>query len=134
MEHWIWLGLDRRIGQYVVFDKQLGGVRHARTMMPMPQSQQWSLARLQEVDTAPWTKFEGPAPVMIPKEHAPDEAAPAREPATRRLYIRQRDLEEHGHTPDCPRCDHILAHGPKDATVPHSEICRTRLVEAVSKT
>ena len=64
----VWLGLDRKTGQYIVFDKQLGGIRHARTVMPMPQSQQWSIERLQEIDITPWAKFEGPAPVVVPRE------------------------------------------------------------------
>ena len=103
--------------------------------MPLPQTQQWSLARLQEVDTTPWSKFEGPAPVLIPQEARPDEVAPARDHMARRLYIRQKDLEDHGYTPNCPRCDHIVAYGHRDAqNSNHSETCRRRILEELSKT
>ena len=79
--------------------------------MAMPLLQQWSLARLQEVDETPWSKAEGPAPVIVPQEQLPDRTAPAPEVITRRLYIYQRDLDKFGYTPNCPRCDYILEHG-----------------------
>jgi hypothetical protein len=33
----VWLGVERRTGQFVVYDKSMGGIRHARTLMPMPK-------------------------------------------------------------------------------------------------
>ena len=41
----IWLGVDRRTGQYVIYDHSHGGIRHARTIKAMPLSQQWSMPR-----------------------------------------------------------------------------------------
>ena len=50
-----------------------------------------------------------------------------------RLYIRQRDLHRHGYTPNCPRCDRIIAN-KSFIWHKHSEICRQRITEKLSKT
>ena len=43
----VWLGIERRSGQYIVFDKELGGIRHAHTIKPMPDPQQWQVEKIQ---------------------------------------------------------------------------------------
>ena len=32
----VWLGIDRKTGQYIVYDPQFGGIRNARTLMRLP--------------------------------------------------------------------------------------------------
>ena len=38
----VWIGLDRRTGQHLLYDKSMGGLRMARTIMAMPRPQGWS--------------------------------------------------------------------------------------------
>ena len=103
--------------------------------MAVPHPQQWSLARLQEVDVTPWSKFEGTLPAVVPHVPLPDEVAPARESVAKRLYIRQRDLEQHGYTANCPKCDHITQYGngKESQNYNHSEACRRRLLDEIAK-
>ena len=75
----------------MIFDKKLGGIRHARTIVLMPSPQQWSQERLQEVDVTPWAGHQGPSPVIVPKEQQADAAAAPKEVKSRRLYLRQAD-------------------------------------------
>ena len=130
----VWLGIERRSGQYMVYDKAQRGVKHARTIKPMPNPQQWQLDKLQEVDSTPWAMTDAQPPEIIPGE--PRQAVPTAERAAqaRRLYIKQSDIDNHGYTDGCPRCDHLRAYGSEGATMPHSEACRDRLVEAISRT
>ena len=39
----VWMGIERRTGQYIVYDKAHGGIRTARMILRMPEPQQWSL-------------------------------------------------------------------------------------------
>lgn len=57
-----------------------------------------------------------------------DRVAP---PQRRRLYIRREDVHKHGATQGCPGCRCILEE--RRTTVPHSESCRARIVEAMEK-
>ena len=45
----VWLGVDKRTGQYLVYDKDMGGIRQARTLIPMPRPQKWSAETVQSV-------------------------------------------------------------------------------------
>ena len=99
----VWLGLERNTKQYAVYDKKLGGIRHARTIVPMPSPQQWSLERVQKVDVTPGAIHQGPPPLIVPQEVKPDEAAAPKTVQTRRLYIRQGDLDARGYTPKLPQ-------------------------------
>ena len=52
-------------------------------------------------------------------------------PAERRLYIRKTDVEKYGATDGCPGCTCVLLDQP--TVLPHTEACRTRLLELMSK-
>ena len=52
-------------------------------------------------------------------------------PAERRLYIRKADVEKYGATEGCPGCTCVLLDQP--TVLPHTEACRTRLLELMSK-
>ena len=54
--------------------------------------------------------------------------------AARRVYIKARDLENHGYTSGCPRCEHEMKYGKGRTTLPHSERCRQRIMEELAKT
>ena len=50
----LWIGVDRRTGQYLLYDQAMGGLRHARTLLRMPEPQQWSLDMVKGVTATPW--------------------------------------------------------------------------------
>ena len=52
-------------------------------------------------------------------------------PAERRLYIRKADVEKYGATEGCPGCTCVLLDQP--TVLPHTEACRVRLLEMMSK-
>ena len=128
----VWLGVDGRTGQYVVYDKDHGGVGHTRTIKAMPQGHQWSMAKLQEVDALPWSAHVAPPPAIEPQTvKEPD--MKGRRPIVRRIYIKQTDLDKHGYTEHCPRCDHLREARPGKAPN-HSEACRARITAAIAAT
>ena len=130
----VWLGIERRTGQYLVYDKDHGGIRTARTILRMPDPQQWSLDKIKEVAATPWTTHEAPTPEVI--HHKQSDIPPTldKAPQLRRVYIKQADLNRFGYTQGCKRCQHILMYGPSSGTMPHSDACRARIVAELSNT
>ena len=61
----VWLGVDKRTGQYIINDRDMGGVRYARTILPMPEPQQWSLNLVQQVAATPWSLHSIEQPGVI---------------------------------------------------------------------
>ena len=129
----VWLGIDRRTGQYIVYDKDLGGIRPARTILRMPRPQQWSLDQVKSIAATPWSIHEPTVPEVI--YHKPGEEQPMLDKVAqiRRVYIRQADLDTYGYTQGCKRCQHILVYGANKGTMPHSDVCRARIMEEMSK-
>ena len=52
-------------------------------------------------------------------------------PQRRKLYIRRKDVHKHGATEGCPGCTCVLEN--RRTTVPHTEACRARIIEAMEK-
>ena len=130
----VWLGLERRTGQYLVFDKTMGGLRTARTILRMPEPQQWSLELVRGWSATPWTVHESSVPEVIHHSPGPEPAVENKLPQVRRVYVRQDDLNVHGYTKGCKRCQHILTYGPGTGTMPHSGACRERIMSELAKT
>ena len=79
----------------------------------------------------PWAIHEADVPNVI--RHKPTttaEVAPGSFAQARRLYIKHEDLEEHGFIQNCPKCQHIIMHGPDTGTMTHTERCRSWLTAA----
>ena len=114
----MWLGIERRTGQYVIYDRAHGGLRDARTIKPMPRGQQLAIDMIEAVDVTPWSSHTAPPrkiELQAPKK--PEDIG--RKPIVRRVYIKQSDLDLHGYTEHCPRCDHIREGKPgKAPTIP----------------
>ncbi len=70
-----------------------------------------------------------PAVVIIPSATDDVPAAVPSEAIPRQIYIRKRELEKHGYTKGCVRCDAIRACG--STTAQHSAACRKRIEEAM---
>ena len=129
----VWLGLERRTGQYTIYDIELKAVRHARTILRLPEPQKWSIGDVQGIAVTPWSIHEPTGPeVTFPQKDTAPENLPAKQRMARRMYIRQEDLDKHGYTQGCPKCDHLLTHGPSTGAIAHSEACRARLMEAIA--
>ena len=130
----VWLGIERRTGQYVVYDKTMGGIRTARTILRMPQPQQWSLDAIRGIEATPWSIHEPNVPEVVHHQPSSDITTKERVAQVRRVYIRQEDLDRHGYTKGCKRCQNILVYGPKSSTVPHTDECRDRIMAEFAKT
>ena len=131
----VYLGLERRTGQYIIYDQQIVSVHHARTIAQVPTPSKWSIDRVKEMLTTTWKQH-------LPTTHEAIEHKPIEQVATtdktatiRRLYIRQDDLDTHGYTQHCPKCQHIMTYGSETpATMSHSTQCRNRITEAIGAT
>ena len=128
----VWLGVERHTGQYVLHGRSRSGIKHARTIKPMPHGQQWSKDRIAEVSVTPWSSHEAPPPHIEPQQPKEPDAV-GRKLVVRRIYIRQSDIDNHGFTEHCPRCDHIRE-GRPGKPPNHSEACRDRLTKAIAAT
>ena len=83
----------------------------------------------------PWKSREPTEPGVIQHQLADQAETVTKTPAIRRLYIRQDDLDTHGYIQNCPKCQHLMAHGHSTpSTVKHSAQCRARLTEAIAST
>ena len=66
-----------------------------------------------------------------PKDEQPTVPKPI---VARGIYVRPEDIEQFGYTRGCPRCDHDRTFGPGRTNRAHSQMCRTRITEELSKT
>ena len=110
-------------------------VHHARTIAQVPAPMKWSIHRIQEMPTTPWTSNGPTEPGVIHHQPTDQVKTTTKTPTIRRLYLRQDDLDTHGYTQNCPKCQHTIVHGQSTpATMNHSAKCRTRLTEAIAST
>ena len=77
---------------------------------------------------------QGPDVVFQDKKPTTDEVESSEPRLTRRLYTKKVDYDNYGYTSGCPRCEHEVKYGPGRTTKPHSERCRSRIMEELSKT
>ena len=82
----IWMGIQRRTGQYIVYDKARGGIRAARTILRMPEPQQWSLEIVKDVSATPWSVHEPSTPEVIHHQPADKPQAAEKLAHVRRVY------------------------------------------------
>ena len=54
----MWLGIDGRTGQHILFDASQGGIQYARTLMRMPDAQKFDLDKIASVTATPWSIHE----------------------------------------------------------------------------
>ena len=131
----VYLGIERRTGQYMIYDQKTGSVYHARTIAQVPGPSKWSIDTIKEMLSTTWKSHSPITHEAI--EHQPVERVTTTDKTTtiRRLYIRQDDLDAHGYTQHCPKCQHIMVHGSNTpATMSHSTQCHNRITEAIAAT
>ena len=85
----MWLGFDPRTTQHVVFDHEQSGIRHARTLMSLPDPQKFDRDRAAKVSATAWSVHESTAdtPVFEEKATADTPVAPETVPPVREVYI-----------------------------------------------
>ena len=50
----VWLGIDERTGQHIIYDSN-HGIRHARTLLRLPDAQKFESERAAAVSVTPWS-------------------------------------------------------------------------------
>ena len=83
----MWLGSERRTGQYTLYDKTMGGVKAARTILRMPEPQQWSLDMVKELEATPWAVVDSKLPEVIHHQPAAEPTVSDKPAQVRRVYI-----------------------------------------------
>ena len=126
----VWLGIDKRTNQYVLYDHKYGGIKYARTLKLMPAPQQWSLEMVQQVCVTPWAEHEPSTPVIVPREAQPEIPSTDRPAQARQAYLKPADFDRFGYTEHCPKCDAMRA--GISATMPHSAACRRRIEAGIA--
>ena len=121
----------------MLYDKSMGGMRHTRTHIPMPQTQRWSLEAVRDVAAKSWSQHEASKPgvARLDPTTVAEEERKERVPQARRIYIRQNDLDKHEYANNCPKCQSIIVYGPNtQSSFPLSEVCRQRIMAEWAKT
>jgi hypothetical protein len=118
------------------------GVFTVQSIHRKPEEDRWSGTQVKQLRGFPWlpnpgevdeTQLREPIVVMPERPEVRVERPAALEPASgsRRVYIRQSDLEVYGYTVGCQVCDTLRAGLPRPAGTNHSDVCRKRIEEAM---
>ena len=132
----VWLGLELKTGQYILWDPKLEGIRHSRTLMRLPDADKFDRDKTSSVALPPWSLHRDAEPhVRFPERPQAEQEVKQVEPSlARRVYIRQKDLDDFGYTTGCPKCEHTLRYGPNRSTLNHSDRCRDRITARLAET
>ena len=131
------MGHHGRTGSLMLITSQ--GVKRGIGFPRMPNADRWDPTGWDQLRGIPW-ELSAPRPVagerLIGEDRLvvpppPPEKARVAPPQRRKLYIRREDVHKHGATEGCPGCTCVL--GNRRTTVPHTESCRARIVEAMEK-
>ena len=134
----VWLG--RTWGGIIHSVYANGKVHEIRGVQRQPKDARWRKEALEAIAATPWNRepaAEGELRVLPPL--APPAAAqgPAEEPEVRepeynphRVFIKLSDLERHGFTAGCRRCN-LMRNGQKSQGVKHLDACRLRAEQAM---
>ena len=84
----IYIGVERRTGQYIVYDHNSETIQHARTIAQVPAPMRWSVEKVKEMSATQWKSREPTGPEVIQDQPADQAETMAKTPTIRRLYIR----------------------------------------------
>jgi len=129
-----YIGHHGRTGSLLLMTSE--GVKRGVGFRRMPEADRWDPSQWDQLKGIPW-EFNAPRPsvprlvdedrLVVP----PPVEARVAPPQKRRMYIRREDVHKYGATENCPGCRCILE--DRRTTVPHTEGCRNRIVEAMEK-
>ena len=133
------LGCRSISGEIVVGTES--GVIKTRTVQRKAYEHRWNKENMDMVGGVPWKvspsedSEEGIMPAVdigmeMPEVGIPRAPKEDRRPVPRRLYIRAKDIDRHGVTPNCKGCIATLR---GEGGVPHSDTCRKRLTDEIEK-
>ena len=128
------LGYHRQSRTYIVATAD--GISKPRSICRRPVPDRWSCEALAKIQATPWSMRETTRSEVRFHEQSAEAPAPetrAREPP-RRFRINLADLHAHGFTDSCANCRHIQRYGKSAPGVQHSEACRERILDELSKT
>ena len=80
----VYIGVERRTGQYIVYDHNSETIRHARTIAQVPAPMKWWVERVRKLMATPWKSRELG---LIHHQPADQAETTAETPTIRRLYI-----------------------------------------------
>ncbi len=132
----VFLGFSRRSNTYLVITEN--GLVEARSITRRPEQDRWraeDLARIQQTPETLHTRADRP---RVHFEQPAQEQGPTTEgvrPAqVRRLRINKTDLDKYGYEESCAQCRYIIRYGKARPGASHSDRCRAKIVEAMSRT
>ena len=102
--------------------------------MRMPDVQKFDRDRIAAISSTPWSIHEAANPDGVFVEKTVTEKPEESITKARKMYIRQADLDVFGYTAGCKKCQSILGRGKGEASTPHSDICRKRIMTEMAKT
>ena len=130
----VFVGVDRRTGQYMLLDGET--VRLARTIMRMPTADKWNKEALAKVSSTPYD-LHAPKDVEVTfRERVEPQGENFKPKVTlaRQVYIKPSDIDKYGLTRGCVKCDHERNYGPGRTPNGHSKVCRDRVMAELAKT
>ena len=137
----VWLGHARSTSEAIIDTSE--GALKAWAVKRRPEDERWTKKSVLDMTGTPSQPDPSkpgvsiPIKISIPKcDDIPlDEVAPPREPeAPRRVYIKQRRLQQYGCTPNCEACKRMRAGGMKvGGARPHTEVYRRRIEAEMEK-
>ena len=94
------------------------------------------IRRWATISSTPYSMHEPPEPTVIFKERPaqPEQPRQERQVVARQVHIKPHDIETHGYTKGCPKCDHERNYGPGRSSRLHSQACRERIMAELAKT
>ena len=101
--------------------------------------ERWDAEALARIRVAPGTGCTPKSRSQIRCRDRPAVNGPTAEAicqvALQKVRVNQSDLDEHGYTQGCPRCQSTLVYGPNvQSSTPHSDACRQRIMIGLFKT
>lgn len=137
----VWLGHARSTSETIIGAKE--GAVKAWAVKRRPEEERWNKEAIWDMVGTPSQPDPSKSGVSIPiKISIPncddiplDEVVPPKEPeAPRSVYIKQRQLQQYGYTPNCEACKRMKAGGMKiGGARPHTEECRNRIEAEMEK-
>ena len=99
--------------------------------MRFPDELKFDADMAQAVNLSPQNIRDSSEPFQDPIVRQEPIPVTERTQTIREMYVRNRDLDQFGFTPGCPRCEHTLQYGPNKASVTHNQTCRERIRECL---
>ncbi len=134
----VWLG--RKWGGVIQSVYANGKVHEIRGVQRQPREARWRKEALEAIAATPWNRepaAEGELRILPPlappaAAQGPAAAEEVREPEynPRRVFIKLSDLELHGFTAGCRRCN-LMRNGQAALGVKHLDACRLRVEQAM---